>query len=287
MDILEGIERVSRAIEAISLEIQELKLQAAEVLQSGSHPVRARRLEPDDQLKIVAGYLALSPDMEDDKLLNTLLNCAQQVVRAEGAGLTLYDDRKDVLVFRAATGVAADQIVGWEVPLTNSQHGIAFRMRQVISSTPLNRAIDEATGVTYRNVLIAPLLINDEVIGTVSAVNKIAADHFTPQDMEDYTSFAELAAHIIRQRIREGNLKLIIEGKAGPVPAELAGVKDLTGEADLLEIIKNVVTVGRRSPEMLPLCRQIISALAQILGVEAADFSGKRGADLNEEEYGG
>ena len=50
--------------------------------------------------------------MEQDELLNTLLTCAQQVVRAEGAGLTLYDDQKDVLIFRAATGVAADKIVG-------------------------------------------------------------------------------------------------------------------------------------------------------------------------------
>ena len=128
----------------------------------------------------------------------------------------------------------------------------------------MNRAIDQATGVTYRNVLIAPLLINDEAIGTVSAVNKIAEDHFTPQDIEDYTGFAELAAHIIRQRMREYNLKQIIEGDAAKVPRELAGVKGLTSDADLLDIIKNVVTMGRRSPEMLPLCRQLIGALANM-----------------------
>ena len=264
MDILEGIERVSRAIEALSNEVEELKLLASEALPSGSYAGLAGCPEPDDQLKIVAGYLALSPGMEQDELLNTLLTCAQQVVRAEGAGLTLYDDKKDVLVFRAATGVAADKIVGLEVPLTNSQHGIAFRMRQVIASTPMNRAIDQATGVTYRNVLIAPLLINDEAIGTVSAVNKITEDHFTPQDIEDYTGFAELAAHIIRQRMREYNLKQIIEGDAAKVPGELAGVKSLTSDADLLEIIKNLVTMGRRSPEMLPLCRQLIGALANM-----------------------
>jgi len=196
--------------------------------------------------------------------MNTLLSCAQQVVRAEGAGLTLYDDQKDMLVFHAATGVAADKIIGWEVPLINSQHGIAFRMRQVIAATPMDRAIDKATGVTYRNVLIAPLFIDDEAIGTVSAVNKIAEDHFTPQDIEDYTGFAELAAHIIRQRMREYNLKQIIEGNAAKVPRELAGMAGLTIDADLLDIIKNVVTMGRKSPEMLPLCRQLIGALANM-----------------------
>lgn len=264
MDILEAIERVSKAVEALSDQVKELKLLASKALPSSPDSVQAGCPEPDYQLKIVAGYLALGPGLEQDELLNTLLSCAQQVVRAEGAGLTLYDDQKDVLVFRAATGVAADKIIGWEVPLINSQHGIAFRMRQVISSTPMNRAIDEATGVNYRNVLIAPLLINDEAIGTVSAVNKIAADHFTPQDIEDYTGFAELAAHIIRQRLREYTLKQIIEGDAAKVPRELAGVKNLTIDADLLEIIKNVAAMGRRAPEMLPLCKQLIAALTNM-----------------------
>ncbi|MGA2401549.1 MAG: GAF domain-containing protein [Syntrophobacteraceae bacterium] len=264
MDILQGIERVSKAIEALSNEVKELKFLASEAFPSGPYSVRAVSREPDDRLKIVVGYLALSPGMEQDELLNTLLTCAQQVVRAEGAGLTLYDDKKDVLVFRAATGVAADKIIGWEVPLTNSQHGIAFRMRQVISSTPMNRAIDQATGVTYRNVLIAPLLINDEAIGTVSAVNKMTGDDFTPQDIDHYTGFAELAAHIIRQRMREYNLKQIIEGDAAKVPRELAGVQNLTNDADLLEIIKSVVMMERRSPEMLPLCKQLIGALANM-----------------------
>jgi len=264
MDILQAIERVSKAVEVLFNEIKELKLLASQGPPPGSYSVQSGYAGPDDRLKIVVGYLALGPGLEQDELLNTLLSCAQQVVRAEGAGLTLYDDQKDVLVFRAATGVAADKVVGWEVPLTNSQHGIAFRMRQVIASTPMNRAIDQATGVTYRNVLIAPLLVNDEAIGTVSAVNKIDEDNFTPQDIEDYTSFAELAAHIIRQRMREYNLKQIIEGDASRVPGELRGVKNLTGDADLLEIIKSVVVMERRSPEMLPLCRQLIGALANM-----------------------
>ncbi len=264
MDILEAIEGVSKAVEALSDQVKELKLLASEAAPLSPFSVKTACAESEDQLKIIVGYLALGPGIEHDELLNTLLNCAQAVVRAEGAALTLYDDQKDVLIFRAATGVAASKIIGWEVPLTNSQHGIAFRMRQVIASTPLNRAIDEATGVSYRNVLIAPLLINDDAVGTVSAVNKISADHFTPEDIEAYTGFAELAAHIVRQRIREYNLKQIVEGEAAEVPSELAGVKDLTDDANFLQIIKDVVAMGRKSPGMLPVCRQFIGSLANM-----------------------
>ena len=78
MDILQGIERVSRAIEALSNEVEELKLLASEAFPSGSYPALAGCPEPDDQLKIVLGYLALSPGMEQDELLNTLLTCASR-----------------------------------------------------------------------------------------------------------------------------------------------------------------------------------------------------------------
>jgi hypothetical protein len=262
MDILRGIERVSKAIEALSNEVKQLKVLASEASPSSPDSVQAGGCETDDQLKIIVSYLALSPGMEEDELLNTLLTCAMTVVRAEGVGLTLYNDKKNVLVFRAAVGIAADKIIGFEVPLTNSQHGIAFRMGQVISSTPMNRTIDEATGENYRNVMVAPLLINNEPIGTLSAVNKQTEDHFTPQDVEDYSGFAELAAHIIRQRMREYNLKQIIEGDAARVPIELSGVTKITNDKDLLEMTKDIVTIGRRSPELLPLCRRLIGALA-------------------------
>lgn len=262
MDILRGIERVSKAIEALSNEVKQLKVLASEASPSSPDSVQAGGGETDDQLKIIVSYLALSPGMEEDELLNTLLTCAMTVVRAEGVGLTLYNDEKNVLVFRAAVGIGADKIIGFEVPLTNSQHGIAFRMGQVISSTPMNRTIDEATGENFRNVMVAPLLIDNEPIGTLSAVNKQTEDHFTPQDVEDYSGFAELAAHIIRQRMREYNLKQIIEGDATRVPIELSGVTKITNDKDLLEMTKDIVTIGHRSPELLPLCRRLIGALA-------------------------
>ena len=169
MDMLEAIERGARLLRRCSDQVKTLKLLASESLPSSPYSVQAGCPEPDYQLQIVAGYLALGPGLEQDELLNTLLNCAQQVVRAEGAGLTLYDEQKDLLVFRAATGVAAVESSAGRCPLPTHSTALLSKAPRVISSTPMNRAIDEATGVTYRNVLIAPLLINDEAIGTVSA----------------------------------------------------------------------------------------------------------------------
>lgn len=264
MDILRRIESVSKVMEALSREVNELRILASEASQSSGNTLHSPGREADDQLKIIVSYLAMSPGMEEDELLNTLLTCAMTVVRAEGAAVTIYDESKNALIFRAAVGIAAEKIIGCEVPLSNSQHGIAFRMRQVISSTPMYKVIDNITGEDYRNVLAAPLIINNEPIGTLGAVNKLSEDHFTPQDILDYSSFAELAAHIIQQRLRESSLKQLIEGTSAKVPKELSGVSILKRERDLLEITKSIAAIGNRSPEMLSLCKQLVDVMANI-----------------------
>ena len=259
MDILERIEKVGKAIELLSSEIRELKVLASQTGPPSSTDGGGRI---EDPLSIIVNYLALSPGMEEDGLLNTLLNCAMMVVRAEGAAVTLYDAEKNVLVFRAAVGIAAERLIGVEVPLVNSQHGLAFRMRQVHSSTPMYKAVDGITGANYRSVLAAPLIIDDEAIGTLGAVNKIGEDDFTVQDIEDYSNFSELAAHIIQQRLRETSLKQMIRGEAAAIPKELSALGILKSDKDLLEITQNIAAIGRRSPELLPLCRQFIGVLA-------------------------
>lgn len=260
MDIFQKIEGMSKAIKALSDDIEELKQMASETSSLPSPP-RSPDREADVGLKVIVGYLALSPGMEEDELLNTLMTCAMNVVGAEGAAVTIYDEEKKVLTFRAAVGIAADRIIGCQVPLGNSQHGIAFRMQQVISSTPMYKVIDDITGEKYRNVLAAPLLINNEAIGTLGAVNKKTGDHFTPQDMEAYQSFAELAAHIIRQRLREKSLRQLIDGDALDVPRDLSGLNIMKGDRELLEITRNLAAIGQRSPELLSLCKGLVSAM--------------------------
>ena len=264
MDIIRRIEKMSEALESLCAEVKELKLAASKVDAFGSGTEFSAANGFDTQVAMIAGYLVLSPAMAEDELLNTLLMCAMTVVRAEGAAVTIYDENKKMLVFRAAVGIAADRLVGSEVPVMNSQHGIAFRTRQVIASTPMYRVIDERMGQNYRNVLAAPLIVNDEAIGTLGAVNKISDDHFTPQDIEDYSSFALVAAHIIRQRYRESCLKQALGAEPIELPPEFSGMNIMPGDKDLLEIIDDVASIGRRSPELLSLCKKLTGAIASI-----------------------
>ncbi|MCK4501952.1 MAG: hypothetical protein KAU22_02890, partial [Desulfuromonadales bacterium] len=110
--------------------------------------VASASTQADDKSKNVltamASYLALSPGMEDNALLTMTLRGAMHVVRAGGAGLTLFDQDKQKLVFKAAIGDGSEGIVGYEVPLKGSQHGLAFATGEVQSATPIHGDAEEA-----------------------------------------------------------------------------------------------------------------------------------------------
>lgn len=216
--------------------------------------------QPTD-LTAISEYLALAAKSNDDEVLDKLLKCAMHVVGGAGAGLTLLDPTSKKLIFRSAIGDGADGIIGYQVPLEGSQHGLAFATGEIQSSTPLNKDVEAKTNVQFRNVLVAPLFADNEPIGTISAVNKHDGEHFTPADMDAYALFAGVAALIIRQRLRESNLQALIQGKEVTDPAipELA----LTDQdKQVLLIMGTVADIGRQQPALLPVCQQMLELIA-------------------------
>lgn len=212
-------------------------------------------------LSAISGYLALGADIQDDELLNKLLKSAMYVVGASGAGLTLLDTRSQKLVFRAAIGDGAEGVVGYEVPLQGSQHGLAFATGEVQASTPLNTDIEAKAQAKFRNVLVAPLLVDEDPIGTISAVNKQNGEHFTPADIDAYRHFADIAALIVRQRMRESNLNDMLQGKGVAAP-DLPSLEATEQDRQVMQIMRSLVAISRQQPGLLPLCQQAIDLIA-------------------------
>lgn len=215
------------------------------------HPLDADRL---------AAYLALSPAMAGDEILRHLLQCAMRVAGGGGAGLTLWEPRKRRLVFRAAVGDGADGMIGQEVPLKGSRHGLAFATGEVQSATPLYSKVEKKARARFRNVLVAPLLAQGEAVGTISVVNKQDADHFTPQDMAAIKLFADLAALVVRQRVREQILRSgLLTGKAPDLAATFT-----TEDQELLALFETLTRLKNTRPSWLPLLRQFAKGLENL-----------------------
>jgi len=262
MDYQEQIEILKKQIEN---SLQTLNTLSDE-LKNSEAPAPAHQLtkhEENGNIKALVGYLALGSDIKDDALLTMILQSAMYVVGAGGAGLTLLDPDTNTLVFKAAIGDGAEGVIGYQVPLEGSQHGLAFATGEIQSSTPINTDIESTAKVQFKNVLVAPLFINDDGVGTISAVNKQNGDHFTPEDMEAYKHFADLAAMVVRQRQREEMLKDMLAGNTNEVD-ELAGISFNNEDKQFMSIIQDVMKISKQQDNLLPMCKKLTELLADM-----------------------
>ena len=148
------------------------------------------------------------------EIFEPLLLSFQYVVGAAGASLTLFDKSKNVLAFQQATGMSSDSIVGMEVPLEGSLIGMVFVSGEATASRPVAGEIQRQTGESHDSLLAAPLILGDESVGTISAVNKESGGGFTDEDVEAATQFAVVAAQLLRFQSGLNSLQKAINASA-------------------------------------------------------------------------
>jgi GAF domain-containing protein len=250
MDLRSRLETLSGQVGRLAQELESLR---AELADAPPPPPGG-----DSQFPAVAAFLALGPSLQEDALLHTILQCAMHATGARGAGLTLFDPDKQRLVFKAAIGDGADGILGYEIPLEGSQHGLAFATGEIQASAPLHKDIESRAGTAFRSVLVAPLMADGEPLGTISAVNKQGDRQFTVQDMQAYREFSQLAALVVRQRTRENVLKQMIAG--GP-PAELARWALSEQDQRLMRVFDQLSGWARQSADSLALVERVIGSI--------------------------
>ena len=257
MDPLSRLDAIRQTLASLGQEVEALRRELKQV---------APQAAADPGWPAVVSYVALGPSLAEDALLNTILRCAMHVTRAGGAGLTVFDGKKQKLVFRAVVGEGAEELVGYEVPLEGSQHGLAFATGEIQAGAPIHKQVDALAETTFQQVLVAPLMVDGQPIGTLSAVNKEQAASFTAEDIETYGLFSDLAALVVRQRMRESLLRQRIEGALDDVPDELAALAFGEREVQVMRLVDQVAGLAGDREELVPLMRQLVDAIARASG---------------------
>jgi hypothetical protein len=260
MEALKKLQEISARLETLSRELEGVR---RELLEHGG-ATKGDASHGAPFLGAIGGFLQLSQGVSKDELLKMVLRCAMYVTEAGGAGLTLWDRRKNKLVFKEAIGDGAEGLIGLEVPLEGSVHGLVVHLGDAQFGQPKDRTVDEKTGVKFHSVLAAPLVVGEEVVGTMSAVNKVGGGDFTQKDKDAYMRFAPLAAQVVRQRFREeGLIKLIkCEGALDPdLPESLA-----CSESDLLllKIGEHFGELSAGSDDFLPLLHRLSALMVEL-----------------------
>ncbi|RXG72779.1 putative 3',5'-cyclic phosphodiesterase pde-5 [Armadillidium vulgare] len=155
---------------------------------------------------------SLFQDMESiDNLIETIVNYARELVKADRASLFLLDDKKECLLAKifdvgANSETGNEEVkdtfkrlqIGQGIAGTVAETGEALNIEDAYSDSRFCQDIDEITKYKTNSILCVPIIIREEVIGVVQIINKKEGT-FTKEDEESATTFAVYCGLAIHQ----------------------------------------------------------------------------------------
>jgi len=159
----------------------------------------ARRLKAADRLDPDQG----SPPAQDP-LLTAMVGTASIVLEAQAASIALHDPVSDRLVFVAAAGPAAGDVVGLAIDASAGIAGYAFSTGQPLAVADVardprfDRTVAEATGYIPRSLLATPLIDDQGVVGVLEVLDRRDGT-FTLHDLEVAATLARGITLVVRR----------------------------------------------------------------------------------------
>jgi hypothetical protein len=154
----------------------------------------------------IGASLALSDEQAPGRrgLLESFVRTAGGVFEAAAASVAVLDDATDELVYRAAWGAGAEEVVGVRMPKGDGIAGAAVVERQGIA-VPNCRSdprfavrIAEGTGYVPHTMMVVPLLRDGAAIGTLSLLDRRDGSPYGPADLERAQLFADLTVEVLQ-----------------------------------------------------------------------------------------
>jgi GAF domain-containing protein len=193
-----------------------------------------------------------SPDQAHRALLQSVVDVARAIFRAQAASVFLLDEETDELVFEAVSGAGQEELVGVRFPSSTGIAGWVLVTRQSIVIDDLAadprfaRQAAEATGYVPRAIVGVPLLVDERTIGVLEVLDRPAGEAFSLADMDLLTLFAHQAAiglDLLRAA-RLASAAMAGEGQAavvGRLAALLERAEDREAALALLEALERVL----------------------------------------------
>lgn len=134
-----------------------------------------------------------------DKLLQHIVDAAEELTDSEATSLLLYDAQSNHLYFAAATHELSDGIGRQAVPADNSIAGWVFThaepllVMDALNDPRFFREVDVLTRFRTRSLLGVPLRTKGKTIGVIEAINKRRAE-FDDHDVRLMQALAAVAA---------------------------------------------------------------------------------------------
>lgn len=162
-------------------------------------------------LEVVRG-LTTAPDLET--FLQTIITEASEMTESELASILEYDPEAKELRFLSTIWFDRDILRPMGVPLEGSVAGWVFRKNQplIIQDTKADqrhfKVVDRVTKHETRSLAAVPLIVQNETIGVLEALNKRDNAHYTEEDLTILATLGSLAAQAMRNVALERKVKV-------------------------------------------------------------------------------
>lgn len=162
----------------------------------------------------------LSSTLDLPQLLQSIVDIAGDLTQSEAASILLYHSSSGELRFETASGDQRGQLGKISVPLDSSIAGWVFThtkplvVQDATTDPRVYRRVDNTLNFRTRSILGVPLMVKQEAIGVIEAVNKQPGSHYTEDDLAILESLAAQASIAIENarlltRLQEANAELM------------------------------------------------------------------------------
>jgi NtrC-family two-component system sensor histidine kinase KinB len=164
--------------------MEHLELMQAIADQAGIAVLNARLYtESQRQARVMTalaeGAAAINTSLRLDEVLQRILNQSMQALQVETVALALADPTSGDMVFRAATGQNAGNVLGRRVPagrgligqVVSDGHGVVV---PAVSKDMRFKSEDRFGGIETRTIAVAPIKAQGKVIGVLEAINPVS-----------------------------------------------------------------------------------------------------------------
>jgi CheY-like chemotaxis protein len=147
---------------------------------------------------------ALNRELAEEPVLDTIVQEVQALMGTDACSIILVDPDQDRMTLRASTRLPVRDMV-WPVPLSKSIAGRVVREKKGCITLDVTQdpdwhslQVDDIVPTPVRSMLTVPLVVGEEAIGVLQAINK-RIGQFLPEDLTLMESIASVAtAAIVR-----------------------------------------------------------------------------------------
>lgn len=162
----------------------------------------------------------LSSNLDLPSLLQSIVAVASEITDSQGASILLYDPTARVLRFEALPPGQNPALKKITVPVDSSVAGWVFSKASPLiindarADPRIYREVDRQIHFQTRSILGVPLVVKQEPIGVLEAVNKFGAQDYTEADQTALETLAAQAAIAIENarllaKLQEANQELM------------------------------------------------------------------------------